>query len=157
MLKKLALLCILALGLSTSITTAIAQSQSTRSLPALVQTEIKKACDELIVLKPGFVTIKDINGDGVDDYILDYSNFECGGNSLLYCGSAGCLTQVFASLPNGTYVKVLDENVRNIKFAKIKGRSAMILDLHGSACGRAGAAACVITLFWNGQTFSPAN
>jgi hypothetical protein len=71
----------------------------------------------------------DINGDGVDDYVLDYSKFQCGGDSLIYCGSAGCLTTVFASLPDGSYVKVLDENVRGVEFRKIKGRSAMILDL----------------------------
>ena len=29
--------------------------------------------DKSPVLKPGFVTTKDINSDGVDDYILDYS------------------------------------------------------------------------------------
>ena len=142
---------------SNAITTAFAQSQSAPSLPAIVQADIRKACDKPPVLKSGFVTIKDINGDGVQDYVLDYSKFQCGNDSPLYCGTAGCLTTVFASLPDRSYVKVLDENVRGIEFRKIKGRAAMILDLHGSACGRAGAARCGMTLFWNGQTFSAAN
>ena len=47
-------------------------------------------------------------------------------------------TTVFASLPDGCYVKVLDENVRGMNFVKIKGRYALVLDLLGSACGRAG-------------------
>jgi hypothetical protein len=126
-----------------------------------VQAEIKRAqsgCEpERSVLKQGFIVQIDINGDGIDDYILDYSKFECGGSSTFFCGTAGCLTQVFASLPDGGYVKVLGENVRNIKFRRIKGRPAMIIDLHGSACGRAGAAPCSMTLFWNGQRFRPAN
>ena len=41
-----------------------------------------------------------------------------------------------ASLSDGGHVKVLDENVRNIKFRLLKGRPAMILDLHGTACGK---------------------
>jgi hypothetical protein len=105
---------------------------------------------------PGFVIERDINGDGVKDYVLDYGAFQCGGH-LFFCGTTGCLTQVFASLPHDGYVKVLDENVRNIKFRTSKGRPAMIVDLHGSACGRAGAAPCSATLFWNGERFSRAN
>jgi hypothetical protein len=137
----------------------ISGAQAQTALPPVVQDEIdqaRSAC-ERAVLSPGFVTEKDINGDRIKDYILDYGKFECGGNSTFYCGSAGCLAQVFASLPGGGYIKVLDENVRNIKFRTIAGRPAMILDLHGSACGRVGAAPCRITLFWNGQTFNPAN
>jgi hypothetical protein len=82
MTTRLALPWVIAL-LLIAITTATTQSQSTRSLPALVQTEISKACDKPPALKPGFVAVKDINGDGVDDYILDYSKFQCGGDSLI--------------------------------------------------------------------------
>ena len=145
---------VLALAVCTSV---VARSQSTGSVPPQVRTEINKGCEKPPVLEPGFLTERDINGDGVPDYILDYGRYQCGGDSLLYCGSAGCLTQVFASLPDGRYAKVLDENVRGLAFRKIKGRPAMIIDLHGSACGRAGAAACNVTLFWNGRIFSPAN
>ena len=135
-----------------------ASSHSQNALPPVVQAEIKKAqssCEpERSVLKPGFLVEKDINGDGVKDYVLDYAEFECGGHSF-FCGTAGCLTQVFASLSGDGYAKVLDENVRNIKFRTIKGRPAMIIELHGPACGRAGAAPCGATLYWNGEKFSP--
>jgi TonB family protein len=133
---------------------------SLTSLPSVVQAAIKQAqsaCGtQQPALKPGFISAKDINGDGVTDYVLDYGKFECGGSSE-YCGSAGCLTQVFVSLPGGRYVKVLDENVRGIRFDQRKGRPAEIIDVHGSACGRIGAVPCSMILFWNGQTFSPAN
>ncbi|MGH8163577.1 MAG: hypothetical protein ACREP1_04500, partial [Rhodanobacteraceae bacterium] len=52
------------------------------------------------------------------------------------CGSAGCSTEVFASLPGGSFKKVLDENVRGLYFKEIEGRPAMIVDLHGSFCGK---------------------
>jgi hypothetical protein len=116
--------------------------------------EAKKDCGERVRLKPTFVTSRDVNGDGKPDYILDYEHFQCGDMVTFFCGSAGCLTQVFASLPDGSYVKAWDENVRAMRFAKVKGRPAMILDLHGSACNKVGSAPCPKTLFWNGKTFA---
>jgi hypothetical protein len=126
-------------------------------LPNEVQAAIeasKKDCGEKVALDAKFVTSRDINGDGKPDYVLDYEHFQCGEMVTYFCGSSGCLTQVFASLPDGSYIKALDENVRAIRFARIKGKPAMVLDLHGSACGKVGAAPCPKTLIWNGRTFS---
>jgi hypothetical protein len=143
----------------TRVISSATVSVQSEKLPTIVQAEIdqaKSACaPNLAVLAPGFIVQKDINGDGTKDYILDY--VVCGENAFFFCGSAGCLMQVFASRTRGNYVKVIDENVRNVQFRTIKGRFAMVIDLHGSTCGRAGAAPCSMTLFWNGRTFSPAN
>lgn len=133
-----------------------AQAQEAR-LPKEVQAAIdesRKDCGEPVRLKAKFVTSNDVNGDGKPDYVLDYEHFQCGDMVTYFCGSAGCLTQVFASLPDGSYVKAWDENVRAIRFARVKGKPAMILDLHGSACGKVGAAPCPKTLLWNGKTFA---
>jgi hypothetical protein len=129
------------------------------NLPKEVQAAIeanKKECGEGAKLKPAFVAEKDVNADGVKDYVLDYGQFECGDFASFFCGTGGCLTQVFASLPGGGYVKALDQNVRQIKFRKVRGRPAIVLDLHGSACGKVGAAACPRTLVWDGKTFTRA-
>ena len=140
--------------------TARAAAES-KPLPALVQASIDestKACEpEPASLQPGFVTIKEINGDGRADYVLDYSKFQCGDNPIYFCGTAGCLMQIFASLPNGRYVKVLDRNVRSVRFTRIKGRAAMLLGLHGSECGEVSEAPCAVTLLWNGREFRPRN
>jgi hypothetical protein len=145
----------------TNINAVETRPQVSQSLPPMVDAEIKKAqsscAPEHVTLGPGFVTEIDINADGVKDYVLDYGKFICGNSSTYFCGTAGCTTQVFASLPGGGYVKALDENVRDIKFRTVKGRPAMILDLHGSMCGRVGAAQCGMTLYWNGAEFSAAN
>lgn len=127
-------------------------------LPKEVQAaidEAKKDCGEAVRLKPKFIASKDVNGDGVRDYILDYEKFQCGDMTSYFCGSAGCLTQVLASLPDGSYVKAWDENVRAMRFTKVKGKPAMIVDLHGSACNKTGYLPCPKTLFWNGKTFDP--
>lgn len=107
-------------------------------------------------IKAGLISCRDVNGDQVSDFILDYGKVECDG-SRYSCGSGGCTMQVFASLPDGSYRKVLDDTVRGLKFVKLKGRSAVIVDQHGSACGRVGSAPCSATLYWNGSTFSPSH
>ena len=125
-------------------------------LPQVVQAEIqesRKACDPgTAELGSRFAVRKDVNGDGIVDFVLDYTNFTCNG-SPIFCGSAGCLAQVFASLPDGGYAKVLDENVEELRFRTGGGRVTMQLLLHGSACGQTGATPCRQTLYWNGSAF----
>ena len=138
---------------------AWAQSLPTiQSLPqevqAAIQESVKECGTEKVVLKWGFIVAEDVNDDGVDDYILDYGKFVCGDTQTYFCGSAGYLRQVFVSSPNGKYVEVLNENVRELRFAfDAQGRPEMLLDLHGSACGRSGAAPCSVTRLWNGYKF----
>jgi hypothetical protein len=100
----------------------ITPSKAAKPLPPEVQSEINmaiKACDEKVKFEKGFLTRRDVNGDGIEDFVLDYGHFICGQRSTDYCGSAGCLTQVFASLPDGKFIKSLDENVRGIKFTAV--------------------------------------
>jgi hypothetical protein len=138
-----------------------ALSQSSRTLPPQVEAAIverrERCYPEAASLKPGFITQRDVNGDGVDDYILDYDKFVCGTHQSYFCGTAGCLTQIFASLPGGAFVKVLDENVREVRFTRIKGRPAIQVALHGGKCGRTDAEPCGVTLYWNGREFNPAD
>jgi len=140
---------------------ASAWAQSPQDVPSVVAaaiTEAQQACEpESHKLEPDFITQKDVNGDKVQDYILDYDKFKCGDNPNFFCGTAGCLMQVFVSVDDGEYALALDQNVRRLQFKWVKGRPAMLLSLHGSACGRVGAAPCNTTLYWNGATFSPAN
>jgi hypothetical protein len=143
-----------------TLATYITPSKSAKPLPPEVQSVINeaiKSCDEKVQFEKGFLTRRDINSDSIDDFILDYRHFICGTSASLYCGSAGCLTQVFASLSDGKFAKVLDDNVQAIKFQRVRGRPAMLLELNGSACGKVGAEVCRVTLYWNGETFSPAH
>lgn len=139
----------------------IAQAQAEQALPQVVEAAIaenKKQCEEgKIALKPGFVSTKDINGDGKPDYVLNYGFFQCGEFETLLCGTGGCLNEVFASLDEGGYATAWNENARSIRFARVKGRPAMLLDLHGAVCGRNGNEPCAMTLYWNGEKFHPAN
>lgn len=138
-----------------------AWAKSISKLPSEVVTSIqekREACEPAHEeIKPGFITRQDVNGDHIDDYILDYGKFICGMDQSFFCGTNGCLTEVFASLPNGTFKKVLGENVQKIRFARVKGQPTILLDLHGSNCGKVGAARCIKTLYWDGRRFTAAD
>lgn len=129
-------------------------------IPPIVQSDIDgliaecKADKEKPKFNKGFLTRKDINADGVEDFVLDYGAFSCGGMASIYCGSAGCVTVVFASLPGGSFVKAFDGNVQALSFVTVAGKPAIRLGLHGSSCGKVGAAECAATLVWNGKTFA---
>jgi hypothetical protein len=126
-------------------------------LPPAVQkaiTENRRVC-KTVALEKGFITRKDINGDGRPDFVLDYDYFICDGNPRAFCGSIGCATQVFASLPNGTYAKVVDENVRRIDFRQVEGRPAIVVGLAGDAdpCRKDPTEVCEVVKAWNGSAF----
>jgi hypothetical protein len=143
-------LSIAALGLSMAAAMA-------EDLPSAVQKAIaenRRGC-KTVALGKDFVTRKDINGDSRPDFVLDYGSFICDGNPRGFCGSLGCLTQVFASLPNGGYAKVVDENVRSIAFREVQGRPAIVLGLAGDAdrCRKDPGDICEVAKSWNGSSF----
>jgi hypothetical protein len=150
---------------AASITLAHAQTKTVPlppNLPKVVQDAVEKnnkECEEgkKPVFKPGFLTRKDINGDGKPDYILNYDHFQCDDLVSLFCGTGGCLTEIFVTDDDNGYVPVWNEMARRIRFAVVSKRPAMLIDLHGSACGRIGAERCAMTLYWNGMKFHPAN
>jgi hypothetical protein len=124
-------------------------------LPPAVQkaiTETKRGC-KTVAIEKGFIARKDINGDGRPDFVLNYESFICDGNPRAFCGSIGCLTQVFASLPKGAYAKVFDDNVRRIDFREAQGRPAIVVGLPGFACGKDPTEVCDVVKSWNGSSF----
>lgn len=91
------------------------------------------------------------NGAGKPDYIFDYAQMECG---TLYCGSAGCALSIKMSTGAG-HRDAVDDNVRAWSIKRAGNRDVLVLDLHGSACSRTGAALCSRTFVWNGSRFVP--
>jgi hypothetical protein len=130
-------------------------------LPKGVQEAIERNNKECTEGKPafkqGFLSTRDINGDGKPDYVLNYEHYQCGDIETLFCGTGGCQTEVFASDGEGGYVHVWDKLAQRIQFRIVNKRPAMMIDLHGSKCGRNNSERCQMTLYWNGEEFHPAN
>ncbi len=135
-------------------------AQAQDNLPADVAAgfeQAKKDCEGKVTTKKGFVTRRDVNGDGEPDYILNYEHASCEEFETVFCGTGGCLIQVFVTLGDGKYAKVMDRTAFTVKFARQKGLPAMIQDLHGGSCGRSGGdGPCRSITYWNGEDFTPA-
>jgi hypothetical protein len=131
------------------------------NLPKQVAEAIEKNNKECTEGKPtfkqGFLSTRDINGDGKPDYVLNYEHYQCGEIETLFCGTGGCQTEIFASDDDGNYVHVWDKLAQKIEFKTVGKRPAMTIYLHGSKCGRNNSQRCSMTLYWNGDEFHPAN
>ena len=125
-------------------------------LPPEVRREITENGEACGSRKPqidsGFLTSLDVNGDGIPDYVLNYENFRCGGVRS-FCGSRGCLLQIFASTKDGKFEKVINEDVWRVDINRGKGRPSLILGLHGPACEQPREVRCKVTFVWSGTKF----
>ena len=156
---------LLAFALAVSFGSAAhAQKQQTLppNLPKIVQDAMQanlKECEpgEKPLYKPGFLTVRDINGDGKPDFILNYDHFQCGERESMFCGTGGCQHGIFASEEDKGYVPVWNKLARKVTFLTLAKRPAMRIDIHGTLCGRNGGERCTMTLYWNGSEFHPAN
>lgn len=106
---------------------------------------------------PSAVQVRDINGDRIADFHVDFGGIECAEGGRVWCGSGGCRHKVFGSMGEGAYRLVLDVLAQGVDFKRLRGRPGVKLGLHGSDCGRAGYERCSQTLYWNGFKFSSAN
>ena len=141
-----------------ALVSSMAQAQD--GLPAEVAAAVeenRKECDGKFETKKGFVTRRDVNRDGELDYILNYEHATCEEFVTRFCGTGGCHRQVFVTIGDGKYLKVMDRTAYTVKFARQKGLPAMIQDLHGGNCGRSGGQGpCRSITYWNGEAFTPA-
>ncbi|WP_137176835.1 hypothetical protein [Roseomonas sp. AR75] len=97
---------------------------------------------------PAFQAQLDLNGDGQPDYVQDYTGLDCQGAASFFCGSAGCPLVIFLS---PAYRAEGLGHSQSWTVDRTRTPPAMVLSLHGSSCGRAGADSCEVRLAWNGR------
>jgi hypothetical protein len=88
------------------------------------------------------LTVDDLNGDGGEDWIIDFSKLRCAGSPNPFCGSGGCSLQIFLWSSGSTWRSVFDELVQQYRLTRIQGRRGIELTLRGKACGRTSAQTC---------------
>jgi hypothetical protein len=96
--------------------------------------------------KPGrtdaIASVEDLDGDGGEDWILDFSKFECAGIPPPFCGSGGCSLQIFLFQGGGRWQQVFDDVVRGFRRVRVGGRAGLQISFHGSVCNRPGYQPC---------------
>jgi len=70
--------------------------------------------------------------------------------SPLHCGTGGCPLQVWSSRADGSYVKLLDEQVLDWSMTSPINTGSIILtiELHGTRCGLTGSDSCSQVYVW---------
>jgi CHAT domain-containing protein len=105
-------------------------------------------------INPFMFTPVDLNGDGRPDWRVNYYRTSQG-----FCGTGGCLNQLYVSRPDGGFDLVFDQQVLRIETQPAgAGRGGVVtLELHGSACSGTGGMACPVAYQWNepARTFLP--
>jgi len=92
---------------------------------------------------PGFVSLLDLNADGLGDVALDYGFAQCTASASLYCGSGGCNTEFWLGDSNGQFRNVYSGLLRDWT---VRAPGVLTLSLHGSACDTIGAETCNINI-----------
>ncbi|WP_262030585.1 SH3 domain-containing protein [Microvirga sp. Mcv34] len=115
------------------------------SYPASVASAINSntaTCDSFKG-KPGFTRNDlDLNGDGTNDWIVDYGHLECDGSTTMFCGSGGCTLQVLISNGRNEWVPRFEDTVRDYSFKPSGGKMILRLEQHGIACRKPGTESC---------------
>ncbi len=88
------------------------------------------------------LTVDDLNSDGGEDWIVDFSKFGCSGSTNPFCGSAGCSLHIFLWSSGSTWRSVFDDVVQQYRLTRMQGRRGIEISRRGSACGKSNAQTC---------------
>lgn len=89
--------------------------------------------------------VVDLTDDGRDDYLLTY-DLPCRGQDNAFSGTAGTARQIWVSQDDGTYLRVLDSNTRDLQIERRLEGLFVVAQHSGSYCMTADAAPCFLTL-----------
>lgn len=122
---------------------------------AAIRANLKDSC-KTVVFMPGSIEPEDSNDDGIQDASVDYSYVECDGSSVTFCGTAGCSVEIWAGSRSGRFTRVVElQTLGSLPALKRGGRTILRFKVHGSECGKAGAASCTLTARIDGTRFVP--
>jgi len=91
------------------------------------------------------LSVDDVNGDGGEDWIVDYAKLTCEGGINPMCGSGGCTLQVYLWDGATAWNLAFDDTVQGYKFAKNGGKRLLNVTYGGAMCGKTSAKSCLVT------------
>jgi hypothetical protein len=94
----------------------------------------------------GYRTVKDLNGDGRQDFITDLANLQCGGAWSAFCGPSGCPVSVWLSEPDGDFVRFDLGRIEGFSLRdNPKALPSLVARYDAASCGEGHDAGCTRT------------
>lgn len=88
----------------------------------------------------------DIDGDGVQDWQVDWNAF-----GSAWCGTGGCRYQLWLGRAKGGPKLVFDRQMRELTVEQRDGRTVFVFDFHGGECGGFGSQQCPGEFTWEAK------
>ena len=89
--------------------------------------------------------VEDLNGDGGEDWLADYSKLKCEGGINPLCGTAGCTLQIYFWDGAAAWDVVFEDFVQSYKFGKSGGKRMLYVTTSGIPCNKPVSATCKYT------------
>lgn len=89
--------------------------------------------------------VEDLNGDGGEDWIADYSKLKCEGGVNPVCGTAGCTLQIYFWDGETAWDMVFEDLVQSYKFGKNGGKPMLYVTTSGVPCNKPVSESCKYT------------
>lgn len=151
------------LGSLLCLSSVAALAQAQKKLPILVQKEIAemvKMCKDAgakPAKSPGLLTVADLTGDGLPDFVIDQAAFNCDGAASLFSGSGGSQMSVYVGTPDGQAFQAFAGGTFGVKVDKEAKPARLELVVGGQLCGqkvnakmaRADYKSCWRPVLWN--------
>jgi len=91
------------------------------------------------------LTVDDVNGDGGEDWLIDYAKFKCDGGINPLCGTAGCTLQIYFWDGGAAWDVVFEDLVKSYKFGKSGGNRMLYVTTSGVPCNKLVSETCEYT------------
>lgn len=93
-----------------------------------------------------YETIRDLNGDGREDFLTDLAHLECAGAWSAFCGDSGCPVTAWLSAPGDGYERFDLGRLRSFTIEEGTGAlPALVARYAAAACGQEGSDECTRT------------
>lgn len=115
---------------------------------------LTEVCGQRPALPSESIATADFNGDNIDDPIITLVGFPCNGSAHGgFCGSAGCVTQIWVSDSDGLWTLRFNSNVRGLELIAAENQDDLVTVNHGTFCGESGAFYCELRLTYSDDSF----
>ena len=101
--------------------------------------------------------VEDLNGDGGEDWIADYSKLKCEGGINPLCSDGGCTLQIYLWDGETQWDLLFEDLVQSYKFGKVGGKHMLYVTTPGTPCNKPVAETCKYEYRLDKDAIVPAN